>query len=142
MTKQLQNKIDQLSALLSSEKDRKKLTKKLQQEIAKLIDKQPDLPHRGDDAWFWHHCYAYYGPYLFHGTIEEIVWKERLKCFKAKIRCSNGRIGWVWKTLDRCWRTQKEAERWDLLREIKVAEHNLELAQQKLDELNKQLEEA
>ena len=140
MTKALQNKIDKLSALLISNKASKEQIKKLQQEIALLIARQPDLPHKGDDAWCWSYGYTYYGPWLFHGKVEEVVWREKLKCFKVKIRCSDSRIGWTWKTPDHCWRTKKEAERWELLRQVELAKHNLELAQQKLDELNKQLE--
>ena len=138
MTKSLQNKIDQLTALLSSEKDRKKLAKKLEKDISKLINKQPDLPHVGDDVWIWHGNACYYGQILYHGKIEEVIWKPVLQCFKARIRCDGGAL--IWKTLDRMWATEQEAKRYDLLKQIKVAEHNVEIAQKKLNELKQQLE--
>ena len=37
------------------------------------------------------------------------------------------------------WATEQEAKRYDLLKQIKVAEHNVEVAQKKLDELKQQL---
>ena len=139
MTKALQNKIAQLTALLSSEEDRKKLAKQLQKDISALIDKQPDLPHKGDYIWCWHGHPAYYVQLLYRGQIEEVVWRHELQCFKVRIKCENGTL--LFKPLDQVWRTQKEAEHWDLLRRIKAAEQNLKTAQRKLDELKQQLEE-
>lgn len=138
MTKALQNKLEQLTALLSSEKDRKQLAKKLQQDINRMIARQPDLPHKGDDAWLWYDNPCYYGQQLYTGKIESVVWRPNLNCFKAGVRLERGSL--VWRTLDRIWPTQQEAERWDIMRQIKVAQRNLEAAQKKLDDLNKQLE--
>ena len=78
MTKALQNKIDKLSALLISNKASKEQIKKLQQEIALLIARQPDLPHKGDDAWCWSYGYTYYGPWLCRVTVVVVVWRASL----------------------------------------------------------------
>lgn len=136
--KVLQQKMDLLESLLGDEKERKKQAKQLEIDIAKLIAKQPGLPRKGDSVWVWYSDICYYTPYLCQGVVEDVVWRRKLKCFKVCVRCGSARL---WRTLDRIWKTEKEAKRWDLLREIKAAQANLEAARARLEELNKQLED-
>ena len=116
MTKALQNKLDELTSLLASAKDHKQQIKQLEQSIQRLISRQPDLPHKGTDVWCWHGGYCYYGQRLHHGKIEQVVWRSTIKCFKVGVRVDEG--GLIWRTLDRIWATEKEAKRWDIMREI------------------------
>ena len=141
MTRLLQSKIAQLSALLASEKDRKKMVTQLQKDIDKLIDSQPDLPHKGQLVWTWSGETLTYGHCLMRGQVTAVTWRSAAACFKVGIQLPDK---WkpVWRTLDRVWITRKAAENWDLLRQIEAAKNNLEHAQKKLDELNSQLREA
>ncbi len=131
MTKKLLHKIKRLDIALADEKERKYLAKHLQQEIAGLIEQEPDLPHKGDHVWLWCGYYAT-GMVLNDGPVEEVVWRPKLQCFKVKIRFANG--WYAWRTLDKIWYTEASAKRWKLSGDI-------ERAKQKLTELEKQLDE-
>ena len=137
LMEQIRQKIAKLDDLRNSKETDKGLAKKLQQETDDLVNSHPELPHKSDQVWFWY--VDYNTRKLLKGTVQEVVWRTPLQCFKVHV--VHG-IYSVWRTPDLVWKTAKEANRWELERLIKVARHKLEIAQKNLDDLIKQLEES
>ena len=137
LMEQLRQKIAKLDDLRNSKEANKERTKQLQQEIDDLVNNHPELPHKSDQVWFWY--VNYNTRKLLKGTVQEVIWRTPLQCFKIPVVYGSTS---VWRTPDLVWKTEKEANRWELERLIKVARHKLETAQKNLDDLVKQLEES
>lgn len=136
ITKSLRQKISQFNALIGNKKEHEKQVLMLQKEINDLIEKQPNFPHKGDSVWCWYGGIWCYTQNLHNGTVDRVVWRQNLQCFKVCVRIGGGTR--VWRTLDEVWSTEKEAKRWMLLKEIKIAERNLDAAHKRLFDLIKQ----